>query len=79
MQNWDYVLRIIHLFLSIHAPESDACSTSAAMHIVLRRERLPDVIGSLLLIIFSLWQVITGRVHNNSAELLQLFIANTLY
>lgn len=79
MQNWGYVLGIIHLFSSIDAPENDSCSTSATVHVALHRECSPDVLGSLLFIIFSLWQVITGRLHNNSAELLQLFIANTLY
>lgn len=64
------------MFSSIHAPENDSWSTSAAVYISLQSEGSPGLMGSLLFTIFSLWQVITGRLHNNSVELLQVFIAN---
>lgn len=77
IQNWDFFFFCaISLFSSIRVPESDSRSTSAAVCISLQSKGSPGLTGSLLFTVFSLWQVITGRLQNNSAELPLLFIAN---
>lgn len=67
----------LYMFLSICAPESDSWPTPAAEYIALHSEGSPVLMDILLFTVFSLWQAFTGMLHNNSAELLQVFIDNT--